>query len=306
LENKKGFNGNELQNKEFSDGSGLELYDFNARTYDQEIGRFIQIDPTPDDGDQESLTPYHFSGNNPSTFNDPNGKCPWCDEIKEGLKAAVTATVATVATVAVAVDNVLGTNVTGSIANSGDVPTTQINNWNTAVTSANNASVVVGTGATIVGGGIATGSAATTIGSGGTTAIVTAPAFVVGVATAAVGAVVTANASKNLANGNGIIKQGSESNPQPSSGAARRDAMRKEGIPTSQQPTNQKQTSAGRVLEYEVPKPGGGTIKKQAQQQTKDRNHGPHWEVGTPKPGGQTDPAGRNRLQNGKSKSFYK
>jgi len=78
LSNKKLFNGNEIQNKEFSDGSGLELYDFNARTYDQQTGRFIQIDPTPEDGDQESLTPYHFSGNNPSTFNDPNGKCPWC------------------------------------------------------------------------------------------------------------------------------------------------------------------------------------------------------------------------------------
>ena len=78
LENKKKYNGNELQNKEFSDGSGLELYDFNARTYDQQVGRFIQIDPTPEDGEQEGLTSYHFSGNNPSTFNDPNGKCPWC------------------------------------------------------------------------------------------------------------------------------------------------------------------------------------------------------------------------------------
>lgn len=78
LVNKKGYNGNELQSKEFSDGSGLDVYDFNARTYDQQIGRFIQIDPTPEDGEQELLTPYHFSGNNPSTFNDPNGKCPWC------------------------------------------------------------------------------------------------------------------------------------------------------------------------------------------------------------------------------------
>jgi RHS repeat-associated protein len=76
--NKKLFNGNEIQNKEFIDGSGLEMYDFNARTYDPQIGRFVQIDPTPSDGGQESLTPYHFSGNNPSTFNDPNGKCPWC------------------------------------------------------------------------------------------------------------------------------------------------------------------------------------------------------------------------------------
>ncbi len=76
--NKKGYNGNEIQRKEFNDGSGIDVYDFNARTYDQQIGRFIQIDPTPTDGDQESLTPYHFSGNNPSTFNDPNGKCPWC------------------------------------------------------------------------------------------------------------------------------------------------------------------------------------------------------------------------------------
>jgi len=76
--NKKGFNGNEIQNKEFSDGSGLELYDFNARTYDQQIGRFIQIDPIPDEGEQESLTPYHFSGNNPILYNDPDGKCPWC------------------------------------------------------------------------------------------------------------------------------------------------------------------------------------------------------------------------------------
>ncbi|MGC4037071.1 MAG: RHS repeat-associated core domain-containing protein [Chitinophagaceae bacterium] len=76
--NKKEFNGNEIQNKEFSDGSGLEVYDFNARTYDQQIGRFIQIDPLTEEGNQESLTPYQFSYNNSIRFNDPDGKCPGC------------------------------------------------------------------------------------------------------------------------------------------------------------------------------------------------------------------------------------
>lgn len=75
-ENKKGYNGNELQNKEFSDGSGLDAYDFNARTYDQQIGRFIQIDPLSDEEGQESLTPYHFTFNNPILYNDPDGKIP--------------------------------------------------------------------------------------------------------------------------------------------------------------------------------------------------------------------------------------
>ncbi len=76
--NKKGFNGNEKQEKEFSDGNGLNVYDFNARTYDQQIGRFIQIDPVSDEGEQESLSTYHFAGNNPILYNDADGKCPWC------------------------------------------------------------------------------------------------------------------------------------------------------------------------------------------------------------------------------------
>ncbi len=75
---KKGFNGNELQQKEFSDGNGLEMYDFNARTYDQQIGRFLQIDPIPNEGGQESLSVYHYGSNDPIRYNDPDGKCPWC------------------------------------------------------------------------------------------------------------------------------------------------------------------------------------------------------------------------------------
>jgi|LakMenE01Jun11ns_1017448.scaffolds.fasta_scaffold9941209_5 RHS repeat-associated protein len=74
-ENKKAYNGNELQSKEFTDGSGLDAYDFNARAYDQQIGRFIQIDPLFEQ-DQESLNPFHFSYNNPIRFNDPDGRAP--------------------------------------------------------------------------------------------------------------------------------------------------------------------------------------------------------------------------------------
>ncbi|HVW98382.1 MAG TPA: RHS repeat-associated core domain-containing protein [Mucilaginibacter sp.] len=86
---------------------------------------------------------------------------------------------------------------------------------------------------------------------------------------------------------------------------ARKDVMRKEGIPTSQQPTSQKKSPAGNSLEYDVPKSGGGTQKKVVQDQKMDENHGPHWEAGKPKANGQTDPSGRPRLQNGKSKTNY-
>jgi len=63
--------GNEFQSKEFSNGSGLEIYDAVHRMYDPQIGRFHQIDALADVSNNYS--PYSFASDNPILRNDPLG-----------------------------------------------------------------------------------------------------------------------------------------------------------------------------------------------------------------------------------------
>ncbi|WP_177192354.1 DUF6443 domain-containing protein [Chitinophaga arvensicola] len=73
-ENRMKYNGKELQEKEFNDGSGLEWYAYGMRDYDQQIARFMRVDPLA--GEFVQLSPYQYAGNNPVKNIDLDGLEP--------------------------------------------------------------------------------------------------------------------------------------------------------------------------------------------------------------------------------------
>ena len=60
------YNGKELQVE-----LGLNLYDYGARNYDAVIGRWMNIDNLA--GKYNSISPYHYAGNNPMLYLDIDG-----------------------------------------------------------------------------------------------------------------------------------------------------------------------------------------------------------------------------------------
>jgi RHS repeat-associated core domain len=57
--------------KELDTMHGLNMYDYSARYYDSNLGRFSTVDPHPEN--YYSLSPYAYVANNPLKFIDPTG-----------------------------------------------------------------------------------------------------------------------------------------------------------------------------------------------------------------------------------------
>jgi RHS repeat-associated protein len=78
--NKHKYNGKEEQRQEFRDGSGLELYDYDARMQDPQLGRFLQSDPLAEK--HHFSSPYCYVDNNPVLRIDPDGR-DWIISMRE-------------------------------------------------------------------------------------------------------------------------------------------------------------------------------------------------------------------------------
>ena len=182
--------------KELDTMYGWNMQDHEARWYDPVLGRWMVTDPLQEKYFDSSL--YCYTGNNPIRFSDPNGQ-DWWDKVI-GFGAAI------------------ADNATGGLTNIRTYAGRNVSDpkdFNAGLTTGDLASLTVGsiesgTGATMV----ASGTTITTVGlvaegpSGGTSTVVVVAGGAVlktGVVLTAHGAVMMANAGKNLANKKGYI-----------------------------------------------------------------------------------------------------
>ena len=257
------------------------MYYYGARYYDPRISIFVSVDPLA----EQTMEPYLYTGNNPIMFTDPTGMS------KEGLEHDPPGG---------------GNDRPFGQANYEQKPTINILQTSSVQLAEFNVQggypgqaldELITAGIQWLGGKITS------------TDVSKETSENIQFATSLTIAIVSKG--KNPKAGAEVIESVVKSETKAvSSRAARREVMRKEGIPTSQQPISQSKNSSGREYMYETPKAGGGTRIKSVQQQTLDRSHKgqPHWEAGTVKSDNGTiftNRYGRPKLTNNKSKVDY-
>jgi RHS repeat-associated protein len=219
-ENKFQYNGGVEKNTDFD----LNWYETFYRNLDVQTGRFVQVDPLAEDGNQENLTPYHYAYNNPIRYNDPKGDCPngdcW-EMLKEGAKAVVETTVefANGFANAVAYNNTNVVDVNGNVVLSGVQRQKPISFAHQAGQQAGDlASMAQGAVEIAAGGIIGTGGVAITVGSVGTLTVVGAPAAVAGAGIIVHGGNTAKNALNNLMNQSGRVNASPNNGNSPNHG----------------------------------------------------------------------------------------
>ncbi len=206
-ENKYQYNGGVEKNTDFD----LNWYETLYRDYDLQTSRFLQVDPRSEDGNQENLTPYHYSYNNPIRYNDPKGDCPngdcW-EMIKSGAKAVVETTVefANGFANAVASNNTNVVDMNGNVVLSGVQRQQPMSFAHQAGQQAGDLASVAQGALEIAGGAlVGTGGVTITVGSVGTLTIAGAGAAVAGAGIMVHGGNTAKNALNNITNESGRV-----------------------------------------------------------------------------------------------------
>jgi RHS repeat-associated protein len=174
------FNGGVERTSDF----GLHWDESGARMYDPQVPRFLGVDPLADQAGQESWTPYHYGFNNPARYNDPDGKCPTCNDIVDFFNGVANAVVSNMTTNGITGQSLWARGQGGTSA------------YQAGQTMGDAVSVVAGVGEVVIGTVLGTGGVA--VSSTGAGVIVGAPAAAAGAAVATHGTLTAANGIKNL------------------------------------------------------------------------------------------------------------